>query len=1157
VIAAACFRRQLIRALSVAVLTVLACSATLSAQTVAWNANTEADLGGYIVQYGTQSGNPSASLDVGRVTSRVMTGLTAGSTYYFRVVAYNTGGQQSTPSTEVSYTVPSVPVNPTVTSVTPTSGPTTGGTQITINGTNFAAGATVRVGSTAATGVTLVSATQLRATTPAGATGAQSVQVTNPTGTPATLANAFTYVAPAPTVMGVTPTSGPTAGGTTITLSGTNFVSGATVRVGGTAATNVTFTSATQLTARTPAGTAGARDVQVTNPDGQSATRTGGFTYTAAPALTSVSPTSGPTAGGTTITLTGTSFVSGATVRVGGTAATNVTFVSATSLTARTPAGTAGARDVQVTNPDGQSATRTGGFTYIAPAPALTSVSPTSGPTAGGTAITLTGSNFVSGATVRVGGTAATGVTFVSATQLTAQTPAGTAGARDVQVTNPDGQSTTRTGAFTYTAPASAPTLTSVSPTSGSTAGGTTITLTGTNYVSGATVRVGGTAATNVTFVSATQLTARTPAGTAGARDVQVTNPDGQSATRTGGFTYTTPTSNAPTLTAFSPDSGSTGGNTAITVTGTNFVAGATVRIGGVAATSVTVVSATQLTLRTPAGTLGAKDVVLTNPDGQSVTRVGGFTYDPPNTPRIISISPASGSTSGGTVITINGANFTSTGNSLRIGGVAATNVVSSNNTTLTATTPAGTVGAKDVSVTNGYGNTKTYAGVFTYTSSSSLTSTTSTTRYLAEGVQSEQMNTQLAIANPQDTAAQATLTFETATGAQTQLAVDVPARSRRTVDLSTVPELAGTTFSTTLESDQEVALDRLISLNGEGAAASLETAVDQPATQWFFAEGSTLDPQELFYLVQNPGSTPANVRVRYLLPNGAAPVERTYTVAAGSRATIWVDREDAALAGTDVAAEITSVDGTPIVVERSLYLREAGSTAPRGGDTSTGVTAPATHWVVDGETGRYAMRLLLANPGAEASEVRVTYQRADGRSVTRRYTLAASSRQTIDVASVHPSLSNTTLGITVDASAPIVVERTKWWGANGTLDEAVSGAGSTTGGARWLLAEAELGGARNATTDVVVFNQGTSTDVTVTLLFEDAPEATATFAVAAGARFAVPMAEAFPMAQGRRFSVLVEGADSSANLVVDRSIFWQAGAARTAGADGAASRLK
>ena len=194
----------------------------------------------------------------------------------------------------------------------------------------------------------------------------------------------------------MSPTSGPTAGGTTITLTGTNFVSGATVRVGGTAATNVAFVSATQLTARTPAGTAGARDVQITNPNGQSVTRTGGFTYTAAaaaPTLTSVSPTSGPTAGGTTITLTGTNFVSGATVRVGGTAATNVAFVSATQLTARTPAGTAGARDVQITNPNGQSATRTGGFTYTAAAaaPTLTSVSPTSGPTAGGTTITLTG----------------------------------------------------------------------------------------------------------------------------------------------------------------------------------------------------------------------------------------------------------------------------------------------------------------------------------------------------------------------------------------------------------------------------------------------------------------------------------------------------------------------------------------------------------------------------------------------------------------------------------------------------------------------------------------------------------------------------------------------------------------------------------------------
>ena len=311
------------------------------------------------------------------------------------------------------------------------------------------------------------------------------------------------------------------------------------------------------------------------------------------------------------------------------------------------------------------------------------------------------------------------------------------------------------------------------------------------------------------------------------------------------------------------------------------------------------------------------------------------------------------------------------------------------------------------------------------------------------------------------------------------------------------MPELAGQSFSTQLESDQPLALDRLVSLNADGAAASLETAVDQPSTTWHFAEGSTIDPMELFYLVQNPGQAPARVEVRYLLPNGA-PVVRTHTVDAGSRATIWVDREDPALAATDVAATITSLDGAPIVVERSLYLREAGSAAPRGGDTSTGVTAPATRWFVEGETGRYTTRLLLANPGSEPAEVRATYERADGRRVSRSYALAPSSRQTIDVASVHPSLSNATLGITVEASAPIVVERTKWWGANGTFDEAVSGTGSTTGAARWLLAEAELGGERQATTTVALFNQGAATDVAVTLLFEDGAEVSATFPVAA-----------------------------------------------------------
>ena len=130
--------------------------------------------------------------------------------------------------------------------------------------------------------------------------------------------------------------------------------------------------------------------------------------------------------GGTPVTITGTGFLSGATVSLGGTAATGVTVVSSTSITATTGAHGAGAVNVVVTNTDAQSGTKTNGYTYTTsnPAPTVSSISPTSGTTAGGTPVTITGTGFLSGATVSLGGTAATGVTVVSSTSITATTGA-------------------------------------------------------------------------------------------------------------------------------------------------------------------------------------------------------------------------------------------------------------------------------------------------------------------------------------------------------------------------------------------------------------------------------------------------------------------------------------------------------------------------------------------------------------------------------------------------------------------------------------------------------------------------------------------------------------------------------------------------------------
>ena len=168
-------------------------------------------------------------------------------------------------------------VGPSLSSVSPTSGTTSGGTSVTISGAGFVAGATVLFGSTAGT-VTAITATSITVTTPAHAAGVVNVVVKDPSGQSATLANSFTYAPAAPTISRISPTSGTRNGGTTVTISGSNFVSGATVTFGSTQAT-VRSLSSTSISVRTPAHAAGTVNVVVTNPSGQSATLTNGYTF--------------------------------------------------------------------------------------------------------------------------------------------------------------------------------------------------------------------------------------------------------------------------------------------------------------------------------------------------------------------------------------------------------------------------------------------------------------------------------------------------------------------------------------------------------------------------------------------------------------------------------------------------------------------------------------------------------------------------------------------------------------------------------------------------------------------------------------------------------------------------------------------------------------
>jgi len=173
------------------------------------------------------------------------------------------------------------------------------------------------------------------------------------------------------------------------------------------------------------------------------------------PSISTVSPSAGLSAGGTPVTISGANFVSGATVKIGGVAATGVSVVSSSSITATTGAHAVGLVDVLVKNPDNQAFTAAGAYTYssVAAAPTISSITPTFGPLAGGTLVTTLGTNFQSGATVAFGAVSATSVTFVSATTLRATAPSSaTAQTVDLTVTNPDAQAATLPSAFTYTA---------------------------------------------------------------------------------------------------------------------------------------------------------------------------------------------------------------------------------------------------------------------------------------------------------------------------------------------------------------------------------------------------------------------------------------------------------------------------------------------------------------------------------------------------------------------------------------------------------------------------------------------------------------------------------------------------------------------------------
>lgn len=168
-------------------------------------------------------------------------------------------------------------------------------------------------------------------------------------------------------------------------------------------ATNVNFVNSTTVNATTPAHSAGAVDVAVINPNTDAGTLPGGYTYQAAPTISDINPSAGTNGeSNLTVTITGTGFLSGISARLEKTGQSNISCTNIQNFSATSfdcdldlTGAVLGDWDVVVENLDTQSATLVNGFTVSVAPPSIISINPDNGPEAGGTNVTITGSNFI------------------------------------------------------------------------------------------------------------------------------------------------------------------------------------------------------------------------------------------------------------------------------------------------------------------------------------------------------------------------------------------------------------------------------------------------------------------------------------------------------------------------------------------------------------------------------------------------------------------------------------------------------------------------------------------------------------------------------------------------------------------------------------------
>ncbi len=436
--------------------------------------------------------------------------------------------------------------------------------------------------------------------------------------------------------------------------------------------------------------------------------------------------------------------------------------------------------------------------------------------------------------------------------------------------------------------------------------------------------------------------------------------------------------------------------------------------------------------------------------------------------------------------------------------------------------------GKRSLEVDVEYSDGKVY-----YTTRDLLISNAAKDWYFAEGTTIAGFDEYLTVMNPNETDTRFTVQYCYRDGSFENRDYVAPHKTRTTIYVNSQIG-AGKDVSAVVHADNPLVVERpmyftytsqVTGRTWQGGHDVL--GVNEPALNWYFAEGATTRNFEEYLCLVNPGDQAANLRIYYMPADGNV-ISRELTLAGHARQTIFVNQD--AGPNLELSTKIVSSNGVPIVAERPLYFNFGGSW-PGGSDVMGSTTESLKWYFAEGYTGTgFSEWLTLQNADTVPAEVTVTFMFGSGGSQTKGVQIPPQTRRNIDV-NTEVGL-NREVSVEISSNVPIVAERPLYynyhaWAAGG---DAVMGAASPR--SDWFFAEGYTGPGFEEW--LTLMNPATADSrVVATYIKGGGDTITQAYNVPAGSRYTIPVNQVVSSAE---VSVVLH---ASRPVVAERPLYF------------------